>query len=397
MSFDIALSGIQAINDQLNSVSNNIANASTYGYKSTRSNFASMYAGSQATGVEVGSHTQSIGLNGGVVSTGNGLDASINGRGFFVTRDAQNQTSYSRVGIFNVDKTGNLTDPAGRNVQGYAVNPGSTTLGALGNLKVPTGQIPAVATTKVAYVGNMSADWTVPTVAPFNPANDKTYNMSQLTVVLDSLGAKHTVTQYFVKDPVPGSVKSYYTFDGAAIGAPTTLTFNAAGQLTAPVAPVTLAVAAPGNGAAALSVALDYTGTTQFAGDATTSTNRPDGYASGTYLSAELGKDGSLVARYSNGLTQTVGMLALASFADEGALTPVDNTSWMASNASGTALYAPPGTGTSGTLSTSTLEQSNVDVSSELVGLMSSQRNYQANSKVLSTENAMLQSLMQAL
>jgi flagellar hook protein FlgE len=397
MSFDIALSGIQAINDQLNSVSNNIANASTYGYKATRSNFASMYAGTQATGVEVGSHTQSIGLNGGVVSTGNGLDAAINGRGFFVARDAQGQTSYTRVGIFHVDKNGFLADASGNNIQGYPVSPNSTTLGAMGNLKVPTGQIPAVATSKLAYAGNMSADWALPTVTPFNAANDKSFNMSQLSVVFDSLGAKHTVTQYFVKDAVPGSVKSYYTFDGAPLAAPTTLTFNAIGQLTAPAAPVTLAVAAPGNGAAPLSVQLDYTGTSQYAGEATTSTNRADGYASGTYLSAELGKDGSLVARYSNGLTQTVGMLALASFPDEGALTPIDNTSWAASNDSGTALYATPGKGMVGDLSTSTLEQSNVDVSSELVGLMSSQRNYQANSKVLSTENAMLQSLMQAL
>ena len=397
MSFDIALSGIQAINEQLTTISNNIANAGTYGYKSSRANFSSMYAGVQATGVEVSSHTQSIALGGGVLNTGRGLDASINGRGFFVTRDATGQMNYSRVGIFTVSKSGDLVDATGRNVQGYAAVPGSTVQGLMGNLKVPTGQIPAVASTKIQYVGNLSADWPVPPTTPFNAADPNTYSMLKLSAVYDSLGAKHTVTQYFVKDPAPGTVRAYYTFDGAALPGPTTMTFNASGQLTAPAAPVTLAVAAPGNGAAPLSVKLDYTGTTQFAGEAVTSTNNADGNASGTYLDAQLAGDGSLVARYSNGMRQTVGTVALATFADEGALTPVNDTSWIASADSGNPLYGAPGTGMAGALSTSTLEQSNVDITSELVGLMSSQRNYQANSKVLSTESAMLQSLMQAL
>src|SRR3954463_104778 len=101
MSFDIALSGIQAINEQLEIVSNNIANSSTYGFKSSRANFASMYAGSQPSGVEIGSTPQFIGVNGSTQSTGRGLDASIQGRGFFISRDASGVTSYSRVGIFD--------------------------------------------------------------------------------------------------------------------------------------------------------------------------------------------------------------------------------------------------------------------------------------------------------
>lgn len=398
MSFDIALSGIQAINEQLTTTSNNIANAGTYGFKSGRANFASMYAGTQATGVEVGSHTQNIGLNGGVLNTGRGLDASINGRGFFVTRDSQGQMNYTRVGIFSVDKTGSLIDSAGRNVQGYAKVAGSTSLGLMGNLTVPTGQIPAVASTKVDYVGNLSADWPVPPTTPFNAADPSTYNMLKVTALYDSLGTKHTMTQYFVKDPAPGSVKAYYSFDNAAMATPpSTLAFNSSGQLTAPAAPVALTVAAPGNGAAPLTVNLNYAGTTQFAGEAVTSTNSADGNSSGTFLDAGLANDGSLVARYSNGLRQTVGTVALGTFANEGALTAVNDTSWIASTESGAALYDAPGTGMAGSLATSTLEQSNVDITSELVGLMTSQRNYQANSKVLSTENAMMQSLMQAL
>jgi flagellar hook protein FlgE len=399
MSFDIALSGIQAINEQLTATSNNIANAGTFGFKSSRANFASMYAGSQATGVEVGSHTQNIGLNGGVLNTGRGLDASINGRGFFVTRDAQGQMSYTRVGIFSVDKNGSLVDSAGHNVQGYAKVAGSTAQGLMGNMTVPTGQIPAAASTKVDYVGNLSADWPMPTTTPFNAADPSSYNMLKVTALYDSRGTKHTMTQYFVKDAAPGSVKAYYSFDNTAMPAATTstLTFNANGQLTAPSAPVALTVATPGNGAAPLAINLNYAGTTQFAGEAVTSTNSADGNSSGTFLDAQLADDGSLVARYSNGLRQTVGTIALGTFANEGALTAVNDTSWIASIESGAALYDAPGTGMAGSLTTSTLEQSNVDITSELVGLMTSQRNYQANSKVLSTENAMLQSLMQAL
>lgn len=169
MSFEIALSGIQAINTQLEAVSNNIANAGTYGFKSSRANFSAMYAGTQATGVEVGSMTQSIGLNGGVITTGRGLDAAIDGRGFFVSRDSQGAMAYSRVGIFSADKDGYLVDSNGRSVQGYAPVKGMEALGPMGDVRVPTGQIPAVASTRVAYVGNLSADWVVPAAA-FDPA-----------------------------------------------------------------------------------------------------------------------------------------------------------------------------------------------------------------------------------
>ena len=162
MSFDIALSGIQAINEQLTASSNNIANAGTYGFRSSRANFSSMYAGASATGVEIGSTTQSMSVNGGVLNTGRTMDAAIDGRGFFVSRSAQNTLSYSRVGIFSAASSGFLTDSNGKLVQGYApAAEGSTTLGPMGDMKIPTGQIAAKATGKLAYAANLSAEWTV--------------------------------------------------------------------------------------------------------------------------------------------------------------------------------------------------------------------------------------------
>lgn len=422
MSFDIALSGIQAINEQLTASSNNIANAGTYGFRSSRANFSSMYAGARATGVEIGSTTQSMSVNGGVLNTGRSLDAAIDGRGYFVSRDAQNTLSYSRVGIFSASNSGYLVDSNGKMVQGYAAAvAGSNTLGPMGDMKIPTGQIPAKATSNLTYVANMSAEWTAkPTTSVFNKDDISTYNSAKVSVVYDTLGAKHTLNQYFVKND-NSSMTVHYTLDDKLTTTPPSvkLTFGTDGQLTKvdgkdptnlPTAPavkgadwkpafagIDMADPIADSGAAALAFKLDYSDTTQYAGEATTSTNKSDGYASGTYTGVELSEDGSIVAKYTNGEKQNVGTIALANFADEGALTAVNDTSWIASTTSGTPLYERPGVGMAGKLATSALEQSNVDITTELVGLMTSQRNYQANSKVLSTENAMLQSLMQAL
>ncbi|MGB9110135.1 MAG: flagellar hook-basal body complex protein [Telluria sp.] len=393
MSFDIALSGIQAINESLDTTSNNIANAATYGFKSSRANFASVYAGTQANGVQVGSLTQTIGQNGATQTTGRALDAAIDGRGFFVSRDPQGGMTYTRVGIFSTDTKGYLIDSNGKMVQGYGPANGGA-LGAMGDIQVPTGQIPAVATTKISFVGNMSADWKTLATTP-NPTDSTTYNMVKQSVAYDSLGTQHTVSAYYVKTAAT-TVDVYYAVDGAASPTKgTTLTFDAKGVLTSGGS-ATVAIPASG-GAAAGSVAFDYTGTTKFAGEATTTTNRSDGYASGAFVGVELSSDGSLVAKYSNDQTQVVGTLAIATFANEGALQSISDTSWTANASSGTALYNTPGVGLSGKLTTGALEGSNVDITSELVGLMTSQRNYQANSKVLTTENQMMQSLMQAL
>jgi len=400
MSFDIALSGIQAINEQLNTVSNNIANAATYGFKASRANFSSLMAGTQPNGVEIGSVTQNISKSGSTQTTGRSMDAAIDGRGFFISVNNQGITQYSRVGIFSADTKGFLIDSNGNKVQGYApIKANGTTTGltsTLSDIQIPTDQIPAVATTSISYVGNLSADWKVPTTA-FDSTKSDSYNMVKQSVVYDSLGTQHTLSQYFVKKD-NDNINAFYSLDGAAVDAnatPATLTFDAQGQLTNPTGN-SVAVPATG-GAAAGSVAIDYTGTTRFAGEAATTTNRSDGYASGRFVGVELSADGSVVAKYSNDQTQIVGGIAIATFANEGALSPVNETSWIANAESGAALDNRPGVGLAGKLSTGALEGSNVDITSELVGLMTSQRNYQANSKVLTSENQMMQALMQAL
>lgn len=490
MSFDIALSGIQAINEQLISTSNNIANAGTYGFKSSRANFSSMYSGGKASGTEIGSKTQSINQAGGILNTGRALDASINGRGFFISKDTRGAITYSRVGIFSSDKEGYLVDSAKHKVQGYSTlfdSAGRPTAGAplspLGDIQVPARQLAVEPTSKLTYASNMSADWTIKDAVAnaslaFDKDNPSTYNSSKVSTVFDSLGTEHTLSQYFVKT-AENTVTVHYAVDNVdetgvpnadptiandmtlAAPQPAIIKYDSEGQIssvtvthstavdttgllvnptpnadgsdafintdgtftsddgltTTQTKTQLIAAAAPASssadwipvfnpvaytqvvttGAKPLTFNLDYTGSTQYVGEAITTTNTANGHAPGTLTGLLLEADGSVTAQYSNSVSQNIGSIALATFADENALVATSDTSWQASAASGTALDYRPGTGKAGSLGIATLEQSNVDLTSELVSMMTSQHNYQANSKIISTESAMLASLMQAL
>lgn len=474
MSFEIARSGINAVSGSLETISQNIANAGTMGFKSSRANFSAMYAGTRANGAELSSVSQSIGRSGGLFNTGRGMDAMIQGRGFFAVRDGKGEEVYTRVGIFEVDKDGYVVDALGRRAQGYAavldaagkpVAGGG--VGALGDLKLRTGQIGAQASDKLTYNGNLSADWQAKVLASFDKNDPSTYNASMTSVIHDSLGSKHSVDQYFVKTGA-NTVEVAYSMDGTllpsgsvtvdnaawavvstddgtgapagvtvtpnppVVGQPQTYTWTYAGGAPATADTVTLGFGSKGqlqtvNGVPvqprpyptpadwtvkppAIDVALgtppsadpitldvDYAGLTQFAGDSITLANSANGYGAGILTGTMIAEDGSVMATYSNGLSYAVGTLALVTFANEDALVAVSDTSWTASGGSGTPLYQRPGTGMAGTLAAGSLEQSNVDMTSELVNLMSAQRNYQANSKVLSAQNEMMQTLMQAI
>ena len=402
MSFEIARSGLNAVSGSLEAISNNIANSGTYGFKSSRANFSAMYSGSHASGASVSSMTQNLGMTGGLFSTGRGMDAMIQGRGYFAVRDASGLQTFTRVGIFNVDKDGYVVDASGRNVQGYAalldasgrvIEDGG--VGALGDLKINVGQIGAQATDKLSFNGNLSADWATPAVATFDKDDPRSYNYSETSVLYDSQGAKHTLTQYFVKTGT-NAITAHYSFDGAAPSGTQAITFNADGTLATPTAAFALPTVTPA-GVDPITVSMDYSGTVQFAGDTSIRKNEANGNAAGTLINTAISEDGSIVATYSNGKKQTVGTLALATFANENALVALSDTSWEANAATGTALFSRPGTAQASKLSVAAIEQSNVDMTGELVNLMAAQRNYQANTKVISAEEQMMQALMQAV
>ncbi|MBA4341907.1 MAG: flagellar biosynthesis protein FlgE [Methylibium sp.] len=408
MSFEIARMAINSVSSSLDVISNNIANAHSYGYKSKRANFSAMYAGSTPNGAEVSSITESITSTGGVRNTGGSMDAMITDRGFFAVRDDSGQVQYTRVGMFNIDKDGYVIDANGRKVQGYAafrdasgqLVPGAA-LGPLGDLKIETGQIGAVASSKLAYNGNVSADWTVPVSAPFDKDDATSFNSSVTSVAYDSQGTKHTLTQYFVKTGI-NAVNVYVSVDGAAPAAApdVQLAFNGQGALasvdgTAGNTKHTLNFTPAGANPVALEI--DYAGLTQYAGDTSTLVNSANGNAAGMLNGTSIGADGSIIANYTNGQSQVVGTIAVATFANPSGLKPGANTSWTASVDSGTPLYSTPGSATASALAVGVLEDSNVDLTGQLVDLMSAQRNYQANTKVISAESEMMQSLMQAI
>ncbi len=393
MSFEIALSGINAVSSQLSGISNNIANASTYGYKMGRTNFSAVYVGAQAMGVGVGSTQQDIGRGGSLTSTGRMLDAAIDGKGFFITRGADGANQYTRVGIFNTDKDGFLVDSYGRKVQGFNMS-ATGAQGALGDIQVPTGQIPAMPSDALKYAGNMSAGWDVPANA-FDAADPSTFNASSVSTVYDSRGEKHTVTQYFVKKD-DNTVSVHYALNGNPLAGTTSeLTFDAKGQLTGGTSQ-TLTLTGL-TGAADITLNLDYTGTTMFAGEHSTTANAANGYASGAMTGVRIESNGEITAQYSNGQKMAVGVVALATFPNEQGLAAASDTSWTDTPASGAALISTPGSGTVGQLAAGVLEGSNVDLTAEMVNLMTAQRNYQANTKVISTQSQVVQALMQAI
>ncbi len=395
MSFNIALTGLSAVNEQLDTISNNIANVGTTGFKSSRTEFGSIYADSQAMGVEVLGRTQSISKGGSLVSTGRDLDLAISGGGFFVTKASTGDLGYTRAGVFGTDKNNNITSATGQRLQGYPVDAnGNLLVGTMGDLALQNANLPAKATDSLSFVMNLDANEPTPTVAPFNPADADTFNSTYTTKVFDSQGKEHTLTQYFVKTGA-NSWDAYAYADGASVGAAQPLTFNVNGQLTAPAAPVTVSFTPAG--VAPINIALDYAKSSQTGSSFVVTTNRANGYTSGEQIGIAVEKDGKVYANYSNGERLLQGQVALATFVNTGGLKNESGTSWTETSDSGAALIGVPGVGAFGELTTGALENSNVDLTQQLVGLMESQRNYQANTKVLSTDKELTQVLFGAI
>nr|WP_024306313.1 flagellar hook protein FlgE [Pseudomonas sp. P818] len=395
MSFNIAMTGLSAVNEQLNTISHNIANAGTTGFKSSRTEFGSIYADSQAMGVEVLATTQSISQGGSLVTTGRSLDLAISGGGFFVTRGSNGDVSYTRAGVFGADKDNYIVNAAGLKLQGYPVDAaGNLLVGAMGDLQLQNANLPARATDSLAFVMNLDSNQSVPTAAPFDPADVNTYNSTYTTKVFDSQGKEHTLTQYFVKTG-DNAWEAHYYADGAAVGGPQALTFGTNGSLTAPVGPV--AVGFPLPGVDPMNIAIDYSNSSQYGSDFVVTSNRASGYAAGEQTGLSVEKDGMVYANYSNGQRMLQGQVALANFANAGGLKNVSGTAWVETADSGAALIGVPGVGPFGELVAGSLENSNVDLTQQLVGLMEGQRNYQANTKVLTTNKELTQVLFGAI
>jgi len=440
MSFSISLSGLNAASSDLDVTSNNIANVATTGFKGSRAEFADIFAASPlgttsnavGAGVQLASVSQQFG-QGNLEFTENTLDMAVSGEGFFVLRSSQTSSdlSYTRAGAFQVDQNGLVANSAGQILQVFPVDPlsgvvGTTSLTGTVPLQVPntvgspqatTGininlNLPAAVTPAIdpAAVGGIDDEFNAAigagtTVAP-NTAN---FHNSTSATVFDSQGNSHILTMYFVMtDDLNNSWEVRSTMDGfpmqiGGVLSPATLDFDASGALD------TLNSTGAGalnfdaftltNGAAPIDLNIDFnnqgnTITQEAQGGFSVQSLSQDGFATGRLTGLEINDSGLVRASFTNGQTTALGKVALARFDNPQGLRQTGNTAWVETVDSGPVIGGEAGTGNLGLVQTGALETSNVDLTAELVNLITAQRNFQANSKAIETANTITQTII---
>ncbi len=454
MSFNIGLSGLYAANKSLDVTGNNIANVATNGFKSSRVEFADQYAQSirgtsgntnVGSGVTTAAVAQQFTQGTLTTGTGNSLDLAINGNGFFMLSD-NGEKLYTRAGAFHTDKAGYVVNSDGMNLQGYNVDEnGNVVAGVLSNLRVDSSNQAPNPTGSITITNNLNSSSTVPTITPFDPTKVNSYNNTFSTAIYDSQGNEHSLDQYFVKTGT-NTWSMYSLVDGRSISDPvgnatTTwdkidLTFDSSGNLDASALPTVaqgsgMTVEADGtftikaatgtppavgtgwipamntgtaatplwvaNGASARSTGtkLDMLTMTQTASVSGAITKTQDGYATGQISNMSVDSTGNLFASYTNGQSKVIGQVSLTNFANVQGLSAAGGTNWRETFASGVPVSGAPQSGTLGNITGQALEDSNVDLTAELVNLIKAQSNYQANAKTISTQATIMQTTIQ--
>lgn len=409
MGFQSGLSGLSAAAKNLDVIGNNVANANTVGFKGARALFSDVFAAS-LTGAGTGqvgigtklSKVQQEFTQGNVTVTNNPLDVAINGGGFFRMSD-NGTTTYTRNGQFHLDNAGFIVNSDGLQLTGYPVDANGTVVPSSPSpLQLSTADIAPRATTTFDATLNLDSRAT-PIAVAFNAADPSTYTSSTSGTVYDTLGNSHIFTMYFVKTATGGQWSVQGTVDGGAVasvnlgagaGNPATLNFDTSGVLTTgmPLAGVTLAVT--GGAVTPLTLALDFTGTSQFGAGFGVSSLAQDGYTSGHLTGFNIGGDGMLIGRYSNGQASQLGQIVLANFSNPSGLQSLGNNQWEETSDSGLAVVGAPQTSSLGALQSAAQEDSNVDLTQELVSMITAQRVYQANAQTIKTQDQVLQTLV---
>ncbi|MHC8363371.1 flagellar hook protein FlgE [Pseudomonas sp. LS2P72] len=437
MSFNIGLSGLYAANKQLDVTGNNIANVATTGFKSSRAEFEDVYSATKlgsgsktiGNGVRLANVSQQF-TQGDVNNTGNVLDMGINGSGFFVLSE-NGSMSYTRAGTFKVDKDGYVTNSDGSaRLQGYGVDANGKILnGVLTDLRVDTSNLAPKNTSTVSSTINLNS--TAPiinqTTNPFDPSKEASFTKQFSTPIYDTQGNKHIMDQYMVKTG-DNTWKTYTLIEGRnpdgsdpTVTPPvaSTMNFDSSGKLTSVTTPVVPATIPPSvvtspdlkvtgwipgtvtngtwtaNGAASGVVTVSMDKTTQYNADTARSIPSQNGYATGQITNLTIDTSGVMLANFSNSQTKPIGQISLASFTNEQGLQPVGGTSWKETYSSGIPGYDAPNTGTLGEIHSNSLEESNVNLTNELVDLIKAQSNYQANAKTISTQSTIMQTIIQ--
>ncbi|MCC5015753.1 MULTISPECIES: flagellar hook protein FlgE [unclassified Legionella] len=434
MVFGTALSGIQAASSDLDVIGNNIANSATTGFKSSRAEFADVYAtgsygggaNSIGSGVRLSRVQQTFG-QGSFTFTNNSLDLAVSGSGFFVLDD-QGSKVYTRAGAFGVSNDGYIVNSSNQRLTGLIADQSGALSSLAGDLQINTANINPNATTLLTSGLNLYSNATAPTVnwaGGVSPASD-TYNNVTSSTIYDSLGNSHVLSMYFIHadsgavlgapnaSTPPGTTNQWYVAfqldnqDLPPLGAVNNtdnlyrINFNSDGSFAsaadltnAPLAnnqiPLSIALT---NGANPLAFNVDLTNSTQFGSPFAVQSNVQNGFTTGRLDGLDIDEEGILFGRYTNGQSRVMGQVQLANFANPDGLQSLGNTNWAETSASGQALIGNPGTGSLGLIQSGALEDSNVDLTGELVKLIGAQRNFQANAQTIRTADAVTQTII---
>jgi len=417
-----AVSGMDASSTDLSVIGDNIANMNTVGFKESDINFGDVLSQSLSSGgitSQVGlgvdvTNVSPVFSEGSLETESSPLDLAINGDGMFMVNEG-NTTYYTRAGQFSLDQNGNVVNPDGAILQGYLANAAGQITGAIGNLNLAANQSQANPTTTVSASVNLDSTATQPAAAftlngngtgNNDPAN---YNSSNSVTLYDSQGGAHQVTQYFVKTGNNTWTVNYVEADPANPGdfinaGQQNLVFNANGSLnTGNNAPINFTfgggVTTPqpvtfnyGAGTAGGGTGLDMS--TQFGSTFSVTNVTQNGFSSGSLQSVSVSNTGVINGVYTNGQTQTIGQVALGRFMSENNLTKDGQNLYSESTNSGPPIVGTANSSGLGTISSSSLELSNVDLDQQFVDMISAQRSYEANSKVITTTDQMLSALV---
>ena len=433
MSFNIALTGISAASTDLSTISNNIANNATTGFKRSRAEFADVYAESTFSsassttgqGVRVTDIRQEHN-QGDLQMTDRNLDLAVEGLGMF-RMDDNGTALYTRSGNFSLDREGFIVDNQGNNLTGFGVDANAEILPIIGDLQIDYSDLPTSQSSRIDLIANLDSDAEVPgetydpvtgdavtdSATAFNVTDPASYNFQASTLVYDSLGSPEVANTYFQKNN--GTDWTAFTYVGdqyvsvaGATGADNgtepkgvKLVFGTTGTLDNSLSDTTddgtfiTEAYDPASGSAApMALTFNF-------GKVATSNNEfgvnsisQDGFAAGRLEDFDIASDGVIYGRYTNGESQAMGQVVLSNFTNESGLRQIGNTNWTETYASGAPATGAPGSASLGNLQSGTLEGSNVDITQELVSMITAQRSFQANAKVISTGDTLTQTVI---
>ena len=399
MSFSTSLSGVNAAQQTMDVVSNNIVNAGTIGFKKGETEFAEIYASSlqdsgQSSGQGVALTTIRSDFSQGEFSfTTSALDLAIDGSGMFVLSDGD-ETLYTRAGSFRIDGEGFVVTTNGARVQGFQPDNDGVITPAIGDLQISLALMQPKATGEVVFSGNLDTR-TEAALTPFSAGDTDTYNFSTSTTIYDSTGTPHQLDIYFAKAAEPdGTYNVYATIDGEVQPESASMTFDGTGALTAGSDQQLDILGFTPLGADPQTFTIDLAATSGLGADSSTETLSQNGFKPGEVVSFEFDETGTVYAQYTNGEIRAMGQLLLASFINPSALSPAGNTQYRESEGSGLAVTGRPSSGSRGYIRPSALEVSNVDITQELLALLEAQRNFQSSAQAIQNEDEMSQSIL---